>query len=165
MPTPYLGQIYMVSFNFAPKGFAMCNGQLLPINQNQALFSILGTTYGGDGRVNFALPNLQGCTPLHFGNGFTLGQKGGEQSVTLTINQLPLHTHVVNATTSSNTKPTPAGNDWATGGESVYAATSNAAMSASMVTSIGGSQPHLNMSPFLVINFVIALQGIFPSQN
>jgi microcystin-dependent protein len=154
-----------VSFNFAPKGWALCNGQLLPINQNQALFSLLGTTYGGNGQTNFALPNLQGRVPNHFGSSFTLGEQGGETAHTLNISELPSHTHTP---TGNDTDPPTAsgagGNLWGhvTG---YYAASSNAAMNPAGVGNTGGSQPHENMSPYLALNFIIALQGIFPSQN
>src|SRR5215213_8016475 len=110
MAEPFLSEIRLMSFNFAPKGWALCNGQLLPINQNQALFSLLGTTYGGDGRVNFALPDLRGKVPIHVGSGFTLGEKGGEQAHTLSIAELPTHTHVAEATSISATAATPASN-------------------------------------------------------
>jgi microcystin-dependent protein len=165
MAEPFLSEIRIMSFNFPPKGWALCNGQLLPINQNQALFSLLGTTYGGDGRVNFALPNLQGNTPMHAGNGHTLGEKGGEQSHTLSIAELPAHTHVLNASS------TPANTNVPTGAyvgsvNNAYTAPGNlVALSPASVANQGGSQAHLNMQPFLVLNFCIALQGIFPSQN
>jgi microcystin-dependent protein len=165
MATPFISEIKLVSFNFAPKGWALCNGQLLPINQNQALFSLLGTTYGGDGRVNFALPNLQGRVPNHFTGGFVLGQTGGETAHTLNIAELPAHTHTP---TGNDTDPPTAsgagGNLWGhvTGR---YAASANAAMNPAGVAAAGGSQPHNNMSPYLVLNFIIALQGIFPSQT
>jgi len=168
MSTPFLSEIKIVSFNFAPKGWTLCNGQLLPINQNQALFSLLGTTYGGDGRVNFALPNLQGRIPNHIGSGFTLGEQGGETAHTLNITELPAHTHTP---TGNKTDPATAtaatGNLWGTNGFGTgqYAASSNASMNPACVGPTGGNQPHENMSPYLVLNFIIALQGIFPSQN
>ena len=165
MSEPFLGEIKIISWNFPPKGWAFCNGQLLPINQNQALFSILGTTYGGDGRVNFALPNLQGTLPTHVGNGLTLGERGGEAAHTLNISELPQHTHVPAASAAAATAATPIGNYWASSGQTIFAANSNAAMAPQAVSNAGGSQPHENMSPYLVLNFVIALQGIFPSQN
>jgi microcystin-dependent protein len=176
-PEPYLGQILIVSFNFAPKGFAMCNGQLMPINQNQALFSLLGTTYGGDGRTTFALPDLQGRVPIHMGQGaglspYVMGQVGGVENVTLTIAQIPAHTHTVNGQSSLGTLATPVssngnGNIWATQSRlNVYsAAVPDTAMAAGAITSTGGGQPYDSRSPYLVLNYVIALQGVFPSQN
>ncbi len=155
-----------MSFNFAPKGWATCDGQLLPINQNQALFSLLGTTYGGDGRVNFGLPNLQGNVPIHMGNGHTLGEKGGEQAHTLSISELPTHVHTAQGTsTSTNTVAAPAGNVLA-GANNLYGAATNlTSLVPGTVANAGGSQAHANMQPFLTLNFSIALQGIFPSQN
>ena len=166
MAEPFLSEIRIMSFIFAPKGWALCNGQLLPINQNQALFSLLGTTFGGDGRVNFALPDQRGRTPIHVGSGHTLGEKGGEQAHTLSIAELPTHTHVVNASsTATNGVATPNGN-FLGGGNNVYHAPSNlTTMTAATITNVGGSQAHLNMQPFLTLNFCIALQGIFPSPN
>jgi microcystin-dependent protein len=166
MPQQFMGEIKLVAFNFAPQGWAFCNGQLLPINQNQALFSLLGTTYGGDGQVTFALPNLRGRTPLHFGNGFTLGETGGETAHTLTLAEMPTHTHSAQGNNATATDADPAGHFWSNGGDNVYApGPPNALLRAGTVTNVGGSQPHENMSPFLVLNFIIALQGIFPSQN
>jgi microcystin-dependent protein len=166
MSEPFLSEIKIVSFNFPPKGWAFCNGQLLPINQNQALFSLLGTTYGGDGRVNFALPNLQGRIPLHMGQGFTLGERGGETSHTLNVSELPAHTHMPVGSTAGPSAPSASGNVWATfSGSNQYNTTQNAAMNPACITATGGSQPHENMSPYLVLNFIIALQGIFPSQT
>ena len=169
MAEPFLSEIRMLSFNFAPKGWALCNGQLLPINQNQALFSLLGTTYGGDGRVNFALPNLQGCTPIHTGGGHTLGERGGEQAHTLSISELPTHQHMEMASTNtaSTGTPTNALTLAKTAGASMYAsgAANLQAMSPTALNNYGGSQAHSNMQPYQVLNFSIALQGIFPSQN
>ena len=155
-----------MSFGFAPKGWALCNGQLLPINQNQGLFSLLGTTYGGDGRVTFGLPNLQGRVPMHMGSGHTLGEKGGEQAHTLSISEIPTHTHSVEASTvAKGGTASPTGN-FLGGANNAYAAPSNlTSMTAGTITNTGGSQAHLNMQPYLVINFSIALQGIFPSQT
>jgi microcystin-dependent protein len=164
MSTPYLSEIRIFSFGFAPKGWALCNGQLLPINQNQALFSLLGTTYGGDGRVNFALPNLQGRVPVHTGNGFTLGEQGGETAHTLNISEIPAHTHVPVASSAAANLGSPAGNLWATGNAG-YSTPPNASMNPACILPVGGSQPHQNMPPFLTLNICIALQGIFPSQN
>jgi microcystin-dependent protein len=168
MAEPFLSEIRIFSFNFAPKGWAQCNGQLLPINQNQALFSLLGTTFGGDGRVNFGLPNLQARVPIHDGGGHTLGERGGEQAHTLSIAELPQHLHSVNATTAGATTNTP-GNTMLTAqttAANLYAAASALVpMSPAAVSNVGGSQTHLNMQPFLTLNFCIALQGIFPSQT
>jgi microcystin-dependent protein len=163
MPTPFLGEIKMISWNYPPKGWAFCNGQLLPINQNQALFSILGTTYGGNGQTNFALPNLQGRVPVHVGNGINLGEQGGAQAVTLNISQIG-HGHNVNASATANTN-TAAGNYPAAAPSNTYGASADTSMNPGVVSSVGGTQPHNNMQPYLVINFVIALQGIFPTQN
>jgi microcystin-dependent protein len=169
MSEPFLSEIRIMSFGFAPKGWAMCNGQLLPINQNQPLFSLLGTTFGGDGRVNFALPDLRGRTPIHVGSGHTLGERGGEQAHTLSIAELPTHTHVLNASSQTGNAPVPFGpngNVMAVSSTLVYSSPNNlVAMNAGSVTNTGGSQAHLNMQPFLTLTFCIALQGIFPSPN
>jgi microcystin-dependent protein len=168
MAEPFLAEIRLMSFNFPPKGWAFCNGQLLPINQNQALFSLLGTTYGGDGRVNFGLPNLQGRTPIHVGSGHTLGERGGEPAHTLSISEIPTHTHVLNATSAAATTNIPTSSLLAaqSTAASLYSAPSNlGTMAPAAISNVGGSQAHPNMQPFLVINFCIALQGIFPSQN
>jgi microcystin-dependent protein len=166
---PFLAEIRIMSFGFPPRGWALCDGQLLPINQNQALFSLLGTTYGGDGRVNFALPNLQARVPVHMGGGHTLGERGGEQAHTLSIAEVPTHTHVVYGSGSGATATTPAGGVPATAaasfGDAYGAPDAPVAMASGAVTNTGGSQAHLNMQPFLVLNFSIALQGIFPSQT
>src|SRR5579862_5804310 len=165
MSEPFLSEIKIVSFNFAPKGWAQCNGQLLPINQNQALFSLLGTTFGGDGRVNFALPNIQGRTPMHMGNGHVLGEQGGEQGHTLSVSELPLHTHAVHASSANADQPLPSNNVLAAA-NNLYAPAANlTTLTPGTVASAGGSQAHLNMQPFLTLMFCIALQGIFPSQN
>jgi microcystin-dependent protein len=164
MAEPFLSELRIMSFVFAPKGWALCNGQLLPINQNQALFSLLGTTFGGDGRVNFALPDLRGRTPIHVGSGHTLGEKGGEQAHTLSIAELPTHTHVANGTTNAADTNTPANNTLLGIVNDAYGDPANLqAMAASEITNVGGSQAHLNMQPFLTLSFCIALQGIFPS--
>lgn len=167
MAEPFLSEIRIMSFNFAPKGWALCNGQLLPINQNQGLFSLLGTTYGGNGQTNFALPNLQGRAPIHVGSGFTLGQQGGEQAHTGSIQELPQHTHIARGSSATATLDSPAGNVLATTASvNAYGSPTNlVAMNAATIANTGGSQAHLNMQPFLTLNFCIALQGIFPSQN
>ena len=157
-----------MSFVFPPKGWALCNGQLLPINQNQPLFSLLGTTFGGDGRVNFALPDLRGRTPIHVGSGHTLGERGGEQAHTLSIAELPEHTHVFNAVAAQGTITTPTSSLMLAEStvQSLYSTASNLqAMAPNAVGNVGGSQAHLNMQPFLILSFCIALQGIFPSPN
>jgi microcystin-dependent protein len=165
MSEPFLGEIKIISWNFPPKGWTFCNGQLLPINQNQALFSILGTTYGGDGRVNFGLPNLQGRVPLHVGSGIALGELGGEIAHTLNFSELAAHNHVPVGSSQVASVGSPAASLWAKAASSNFGATPNTAMSGNTITSSGGSQPHENMPPYLVLNFIIALQGIFPSQN
>ena len=165
MASPFLSEIRIFSFNFPPKGWALCNGQLLPINQNQALFSLLGTTYGGNGTTNFALPNLQGKMPIHEGNGFTLGQTGGEQAHTLTPSEMPQHTHQATAGSNAADQGVATNNYWANGGQPAYATSVNGQMAASAVSTVGGNQAHDNMPPYLVLNFCIALVGIFPSQT
>jgi microcystin-dependent protein len=167
MAEPFLSEIRIMSFVFAPKGWALCNGGLMPINQNQALFSLLGTTFGGDGRVNFALPDLRGRTPIHVGSGHTLGERGGEQGHTLSIAELPTHTHVAQASSAVGNAFVPANNLLAKQeGVDMYNQPTNlVAMSPSSIANVGGSQAHLNMQPFLTLNFCIALQGIFPSQT
>jgi microcystin-dependent protein len=164
MSEPYIAEIKIVSFNFAPKGYALCNGQLLPINQNQALFSLLGTTYGGNGQTTFALPNLQGRVPIHFGS-HTLGEASGQENVTLNISQLPAHNHLVSASNANPDQGSPAGNMWAGNTGAYSSASPDSSMNPASISSAGGSQPHTNMQPYLVMNFVIALQGIFPSRN
>lgn len=166
MAEPFLAEIRIMSFEFAPRGWALCNGQLLPINQNQALFSLLGTTFGGDGRVNFALPDLRGRVPIHVGSGHTLGERGGEQAHTLSIAELPTHTHVLNGTSNEGTALTTSGNLLAKNlNFSYHSPDSLVAMNAGTIANVGGSQAHLNMQPFLALTFCIALQGIFPSRN
>lgn len=165
MAEPFLAEIRIMSFNFAPRGWAQCNGALLPINQNQALFSLLGTTYGGDGRVNFALPDLRGRTPIHIGNGHTFGERGGEQAHTLTIAELPTHSHTL-AGTSSAANSNNATNAMLGAVNNSYGAVQNlVALSSATLINTGGGQAHLNMQPFSTVNFSIALQGIFPSPN
>jgi microcystin-dependent protein len=168
MSEPFLSEIKIMSFGFPPKGWALCDGQLLPINQNQALFSLLGTTYGGDGRVNFGLPNLQARTPMHMGSGHVLGERGGEQAHTLSISEVPTHVHTAIASSSSSTTASfatsnllgaPAGQLYTSTGGNLTSLLPNS------VASVGGSQAHPNMQPFLTLSFCIALQGIFPSQT
>jgi microcystin-dependent protein len=165
MSEPFLGEVKIISWNFPPKGWAFCNGQLLPINQNQALFSILGTTFGGDGRTTFALPNLQGTVPVHTGDGIILGQKGGEQAHTLNISEMPAHSHFPIGTPVAATLTAAANNLWASDNSNPYTTSPTATMNPGSVTNTGGSQPHENMPPYLVLNFIIALVGIFPSRN
>ena len=165
MAEPFLSEVRMMSFVFPPKGWALCDGQLLPINQNQALFSLLGTTFGGDGRVNFALPDLRARTPIHAGSGHTLGERGGESSHTLSIAELPTHTHELKATSGDGGQVVPATGLLAKAAPAnPYSTPTNlGAMNAASIANTGGSQAHLNMQPFLTISFCIALQGIFPS--
>jgi microcystin-dependent protein len=165
MAEPFLSEIRIMSFVFPPRGWALCNGQLLPINQNQALFSLLGTTFGGDGRVNFALPELRGRTPIHVGSGHTLGERGGEQAHTLSIAEIPTHTHVLSGTSTTGTALIPANNLLAVNNLPAYhpADAGLQAMNSASIAPVGGSQAHLNLQPFLTLSFCIALQGIFPS--
>ena len=154
-----------MSFNFAPKGWAMCNGQLLPINQNQALFSLLGTTFGGNGQTTFALPDSRGRVPMHSGAGHTLGEKGGEQAHTISLAELPQHVHAANAASNDATADAPAGNLLASGANQYLPAPPTTTLTPATIGNVGGSQAHLNMQPFLTLTFCIALQGIFPSPN
>jgi microcystin-dependent protein len=165
--TPYLSEIKIFPLNYAPKTWAMCNGQFLPINQNQALFSLLGTTYGGNGQTTFALPDLRGRVPIHMGQNFVLGQNGGEESHTLINSEMPQHTHLVTASGNAPNSNLPTGNFFAsnTGFKPYFTGNPNVTMNPAGVGSTGGTQPHTNMSPFLVLTFCIALQGIFPSRN
>jgi microcystin-dependent protein len=174
MSEPFLAEVRIMSFVFAPKGWALCNGQLMPINQNQALFSLLGTTFGGDGRVNFALPDFRGRTPIHVGSGHTVGERGGEQAHTLSQAEMPSHTHLLMGSSANATSPLPTGNvpargTTAVGGNPINYYSTNVsnvvAMAPASVSNVGGSQAHLNMQPFLALSFCIALQGIFPSPN
>ncbi len=165
MAEPFLSEIRIFSFNFAPKGWALCNGQLLPINQNQALFSLLGTTYGGNGTTNFALPDLQARTPIHESHGHTLGERGGDQAHTLGASEMPTHTHAWRANSQNATGAVAIGNVLAASNKLYAAPAALTPLHPSTVGDVGGSQPHLNMQPFLTLNFCIALQGIFPPRN
>jgi microcystin-dependent protein len=164
MLEPFLGEIQIVAFNFPPRGWAFCEGQLLPINQNQALFSLLGTTYGGNGQTTFALPDLRGRVPIHAGGIYTLGSRGGSETVTLTANEVPAHTHTLKASNTTATTNEPSGNTLAKPAQAIYAAAANSTMSAAAINTLP-SQSHENMQPTLALRYVIALQGIFPSQN
>lgn len=172
MSEPFLAEIRMVGFNFAPRGWAFCDGQLLPINQNQSLYSLLGTTYGGDGRTTFALPDLRGRTPIHFGtadsgSSYQLGQKSGEETHTLSTAEMPGHSHALNASLSNATTAVPADNLLATTTTAdVYNEANNLqAMNPASITPHGGGQAHENMQPFLALHFCIALRGLFPSRS
>lgn len=165
MSEPFLAEVRMVGFNFAPRGWAFCDGQILPINQNQSLYSLLGTTYGGDGRTSFALPDLRGRVPMHVGNGVTEGQKSGEETHTLSVNEIPQHQHVAQASTNTGSTTNPTGQVLGQA-LNVYAnPTATTALHAGSVTNVGGGQAHNNMQPSIAINFCIALQGLFPSRN
>jgi microcystin-dependent protein len=166
MSEPYIGEIRMVGFNFAPAGWAFCDGRLLPIAENDALFTLIGTTYGGDGQTTFALPDLRGRLPLHQGNSHTIGESAGTESVTLTLNQLPQHNHPALAQSENGNQGSPANGVWA--GSTLLQYTTNnanAAMNPTLVGQSGGSQPHDNMMPFLTISFIISLYGVFPTQS
>jgi microcystin-dependent protein len=170
MGQPYVGEIRMVGFNFPPRGWMQCNGQLLPISEYETLFNLIGTTYGGDGQSTFALPDLRSRIPLHVGtaadgNTYTLGESGGVEQVTLTTSQIPAHSHLPQASTSNQGPTGPSGNVWAASPvyTEYFATPDGTAMAAGAIASAGGGQPHDNMVPFLVINFVISLFGVFPS--
>ena len=167
MSQPYVGEIRMFAGNFAPAGWMLCQGQLLPISEYETLFNLIGTTYGGDGQSTFALPNLQSQVPIHQGNGFTLAETGGTEQVTLSVSQIPSHTHVMLASTDIANSPNPAASLLARSGQIQMFINSDPSvlMSANSIQSDGGSQPHSNLQPFLVINFIISLFGIFPSQT
>ncbi|KPV57334.1 tail collar protein [Paenibacillus sp. A3] len=162
MAEPFLGEIRLFAFNFAPEGWAFCDGQLLPINQNQPLFSLLGTTYGGNGTTTFALPDLRGRVAIHRSADFTQGQTGGEVSHTLTIPELPSHTHQAIGSSDAANSVLPVNSTWALADSLTYNQSGNSQMSPAAISSVGGNQPHNNMQPFLVLNYCIALRGIFP---
>ena len=166
MGTPYVGEIRMFAGNFAPAGWAFCQGQTLPISENDVLFNLIGTTYGGDGQTTFNLPNLASQVPVHVGPGFVQGQSGGTESVTLTTSQIPAHSHVPQCSNAAGTAASPANDVWAVSGSNLYTDSApNVNMDPAAIGSAGGSQPHDNMVPFLVINFIISLFGVFPSQT
>ncbi len=171
MSEPFLAEVRIVGFNFAPRGWAFCDGQILPINQNQSLYSLLGTTYGGDGRTSFALPDLRSRTPIHRSDGHTLGQKSGAETVTLTAAQIAAHTHTAKASSTAGNENTPTGRvlaQSAPAGDLAYRdpqAASTTALRSGTVTNAGGGQAHNNMQPYLTVSFVIALRGLFPSRN
>jgi len=168
MATPFLAEIKIISWNFAPQGWAFCNGQFLPINQNQALFSLLGTMYGGNGQTTFALPDFRGRVPIHRGSQNTVGQSGGQEFHTVTQSEMPQHIHIANGTSAISTTTTPANNLLLAKStpQNLYTNSPNlVAMAPNAISNVGGSQPHENRQPYLVVNFIIALQGIFPSHN
>jgi microcystin-dependent protein len=164
---PYVGEIRIFAGNFAPAGWMFCEGQLLPISENETLFQLIGTTYGGDGQSTFALPDLRGRLPIHQGNNFILAETGGAEEITLTVQQIPTHTHPLLATTAVGTNPNPAGNVLSAAGNiNLYRqSAANTPMAATAVGSVGGSQPHTNFQPYLCVDFIISLFGIFPSQT
>ena len=167
MSEPFLAEIKMVGFNFAPRGWAFCDGQILPINQNQSLYSLMGTTYGGDGRTSFGLPDLRSRTPVHKGKSYQLGQKGGAETVTLTAAEIAPHTHTAKASSSAGNHPLPTNNVLASA-TNLYrspAAATAMAMRSGTITKAGGGQAHDNVQPFTTLGFCIALQGLFPSRN
>ncbi|MBX9781902.1 MAG: tail fiber protein [Chitinophagaceae bacterium] len=167
---PFIGEIKLFGGNFAIRGHAFCAGQLIPISGNEALFSLIGTTYGGDGQTNFALPDLRGRIPVHQGSSgsstYVIGQSGGFENVTLLTSQIPAHTHVMNCNPAVGTQTNPSGNFWAAQPAlAAYASTGSAPMKANAVSNSGGSQPHTNQQPYIAINYLIATEGIFPSRN
>src|SRR4051812_24435498 len=162
----FLGEVRMFGGNFAPRGWALCAGQLMAISQNETLYALIGTTYGGDGVNTFGLPDLRGRIPVHQGSGFVIGQLAGSENVTLTSTQIPVHSHLAQGLSGDGTQPGPAGNIWATSALGQFSpGPPNATMGAAAISPTGSTQPHSNMMPFLGINFIIALEGIFPSQN
>lgn len=165
MAISYLAEIRVVSFNFAPRGWALCNGQTLAINQNQALFALLGTTYGGNGTTTFQLPNLQARMPIHQGGAYVIGSSGGESSHTIITSEMAQHNHGAVGVSTTAASDAATGNIWAASQHNPYAASPNTSLALAALGQVGGSQPHDNMTPYLVLNFIIALQGIFPSRN
>jgi microcystin-dependent protein len=165
MTEPFIGEIQVFPFGFAPRGWAQCNGELLPINQYQALFSLLGTMYGGNGQTTFALPDLRGRVPLGVGAGYSQGQQAGEEMHTLIVSEMPAHLHQAIASSAPPSTPSPAGATWADMGANSYAAGPNAPMAGNAVAPTGGGQAHENRSPYLTLNFCIALVGIYPSRS
>lgn len=167
MAQPYVGEVRMFAGNFAPAGWMFCEGQLLPISENETLFQLIGTTYGGDGQSTFALPDLRGRIPMHQGNGFILAETGGQEEVTLTVSQLPSHSHGLTATNTPGTQSSPAGNRLAQSRNIApyINEAPNSSFGAAAVGRVGGSQSHTNMQPYLCVNFIISLFGIFPSPS
>jgi microcystin-dependent protein len=165
MGSPYLGEIRIVAFNFAPKGWAQCNGQTMQINQNQALFSLLGTTYGGNGQSTFLLPDFRGRTAIGVGSNFTQGQAGGEEQHVLQQTEMASHTHTATASSAASTLPGPSGNFWGNGPDMQYSPGPVTPMAGNAIGNAGGGQGHENRSPYTVLNYIIALSGIFPSRN
>lgn len=165
MAQPYVGEIRLFAGNFAPAGWMMCEGQLLPISENETLFQLIGTTYGGDGQSTFALPDMRGRLPVHQGNGFILAQTGGAEEVTLSVSQIPAHSHAVLATSGAGSASSPQDNLLATTVGNVYFPSPGIAanMNQNSVTPVGGSQPHTNFQPYVCVNYIISLFGIFPS--
>lgn len=165
MAQPYVGEIRMFAGNFAPAGWEFCAGQLLPISENETLFQLIGTTYGGDGQSTFGLPDLRGRLPIHQGNGFVLSDTGGAEEITLTVNQIPSHAHPLLVSLDTTTTPNVSGNVLGTPATATpfFAAPPTLALAAQSITSVGGSQPHTNFQPYLCVNFIISLFGIFPS--
>jgi microcystin-dependent protein len=165
MSEPFLAEIRIVGFNFAPRGWALCDGQILPINQNQSLYSLLGTTYGGDGRTSFALPDMRGRVPIHVGNGHTEGQKSGEETHTLSASEMPQHTHLIQASSDAADENAVVDRVLAKSGQIYRQSSTLVNMMSGTMTNTGGGQAHENMQPYLALNFCIALQGLFPSRN
>ena len=165
MSQPYVGEIRIFAGNFAPAGWMLCQGQMLAISQYDTLFNLIGTTYGGDGQSTFAVPSLASRVPIHQGAGFVMGQNGGAETVTLNVNQVPSHTHTVMATTNSNSASLPNGNLLAMGPDIYDQNVAGTATMAATISSVGGSQPHDNLQPYLALNFILSLFGIYPSQS